>query len=81
MEILDIPEAQDTHACHIIGTRLRCLSLAGQLAEARRLHDIAKPIAARVSVLQRQSYLSGIAYLAVLGNEPERGIPEMRTTI
>ncbi|HEY0137680.1 MAG TPA: hypothetical protein VGB85_26525, partial [Nannocystis sp.] len=81
MAILDIPEAQDTHACHIIGTRLRCLSLAGQLAEARRLHDIAKPIAARVSVLQRQSYISGIAYLAVLGNEPERAIPETREAI
>jgi tetratricopeptide (TPR) repeat protein len=81
MEILDIPEAQDTHACHIIGTRLRCLSLAGQLAEARRLHDIAKPIAARVPVLQRQSYISGIAYLAVLGNEPERAIPETRQAI
>lgn len=81
MEILDIPEAQDTHACHIIGTRLRCLSLAGQLAEARRLHEVAKPIAARVSVLQRQSYLSGIAYLSVLGNEPERAIPETRDAI
>ena len=81
MEILDIPEAQDTHACHIIGTRLRCLSLAGQLVEARRLHDIAKPIAARVSVLQRQSYISGIAYLAVLGDEPERAIPETRQAI
>ena len=81
MEILELPEAQDTHACHIIGTRLRCLSLAGQLAEARRLHDVAKPIAARVSVLQRQSYISGIAYLAVLGNEPERAIPETRQAI
>jgi tetratricopeptide (TPR) repeat protein len=81
MEILEIPEAQDMHTCHIIGTRLRCLSLAGQLAEARRLHDIAKPLAARVSVLQRQSYISGIAYLAVLGNEPERAIPETRQAI
>jgi hypothetical protein len=81
MEILEIPEAQDTHACHIIGTRLRCLSLAGQLTEARRLHDSAKPLAARVSVLQRQSYISGIAYLAVLGNEPERAIPETRQAI
>jgi tetratricopeptide (TPR) repeat protein len=81
MEILEIPEAQDVHACHIIGTRLRCLSLAGQLAEARRLHDSAGPLAARVPVLQRQAYLSGIAYLAVLGNEPERAIPETRDAI
>lgn len=81
MEIVDLPEAQDMHTCHIIGTRLRCLSLAGQLAEARRLHDVAKPLAARVPALQRQSYISGIAYLAVLGNEPERAIPETREAI
>ncbi len=81
MEILDIPGVDDIYACHIIGTRLRGLSLAGQLTEARRLHEVAKPIAARVSVLQRQSYLSGIAYLAVLGNEPERAIPETRQAI
>jgi serine/threonine protein kinase/tetratricopeptide (TPR) repeat protein len=81
MEILDIPGVDDIHACHIIGTRLRGLSLAGQLSEARRLHEVAKPVAARVPVLQRQSYLSGIAYLAVLGNEPERAIPETRQAI
>ncbi len=81
MEILEIPEADDTYTCHIIGTRLRGLSLAGQLTEARRLHEVAKPIAARVSVLQRQSYISGIAYLSVLGNEPERAIPETRQAI
>ncbi|MFY0537978.1 protein kinase domain-containing protein [Nannocystis pusilla] len=56
-------------------------SLAGQLAEARRLHDQAKPLASRVSVLQRQAYISGIAYLAVLGNEPERAIPETRAAL
>ncbi|MCY1056398.1 protein kinase [Nannocystis sp. SCPEA4] len=81
MEILDLPEAQDHYVCHVVGTRLRCLSLAGQLAEARRLHDQAKPLAARVSVLQRQAYISGIAYLAVLGNEPERAIPETRAAL
>ncbi len=81
MEILDIEGAQDHYVCHVIGTRLRCLSLAGQLAEARRLHDQAKPLAARVSVLQRQAYISGIAYLAVLGNEPERAIPETRAAL
>jgi serine/threonine protein kinase/tetratricopeptide (TPR) repeat protein len=81
MEILDLPEAQDHYVCHVVGTRLRCLSLAGLLAEARRLHDLAKPIAARVSVLQRQAYISGIAYLAVLGNEPERAIPETRVAL
>lgn len=81
MEILDIEGAQDHYVCHVVGTRLRCLSLAGQLAEARRLHDEAKPLAARVSVLLRQAYISGIAYLAVLGNEPERAIPETRAAV
>lgn len=81
MEILDLPEAQDHYVCHVVGTRLRCLSLAGQLDEARTLHDQAKPIAARVSVLQRQAYISGIAYLSVLGNEPERAIPETRAAL
>ncbi|MDC0722143.1 serine/threonine-protein kinase [Nannocystis bainbridge] len=81
MEILDLPDAQDHYVCHVVGTRLRCLSLAGQLAEARRLHDEAKLLAERVSVLQRQAYISGIAYLAVLGNEPERAIPETRAAL
>jgi serine/threonine protein kinase len=81
MEIIDIPEAQDVDVTHIIGVRLRCLSLSGQLGEARRLHEMGKPIAARVPVVQRQSYLSGIAFLAVLGGDPERAIPETETAI
>jgi tetratricopeptide (TPR) repeat protein len=81
MEIIDIPDAQDVDVTHIIGVRLRCLSLSGQLGEARRLHEMGKPIAARVPVVQRQSYLSGIAFLAVLGGDPERAIPETQTAI
>ncbi|NVB37076.1 hypothetical protein G6O69_04485 [Pseudenhygromyxa sp. WMMC2535] len=81
MEILDIEEANDVDVCHIIGVRLRCLSLSGQLGEARRLHEMGKPIAARVAVNQRQSYLSGIAFLAVLGGDPERAIPETEDAI
>jgi serine/threonine protein kinase/tetratricopeptide (TPR) repeat protein len=76
MEILDLDDANDVDVCHIIGVRLRCLSLSGQLGEARRLHEMGKPIAARVPVVQRQSYLSGIAFLAVLGGDPDRAIPE-----
>lgn len=76
MEILDVEEASLVDKCHVLGVRLRCLSLSGQLGEARRLHEQAKPIAAQVPVVQRQSYLSGIAYLAVLGGDPERAIPE-----
>lgn len=81
MAILEVEDASLVDKCHIMGVRLRCLSLSGQLGEARRLHDIAKPIAARVPVVQRQSYLSGIAYLAVLGGDPERGIPETEQAI
>ncbi|KIG12224.1 serine/threonine protein kinase with Chase2 sensor [Enhygromyxa salina] len=76
MEILDLDDANDVDVCHIIGVRLRCLSLSGQLGEARRLHEMGKPVAARVPVVQRQSYLSGIAFLAVLGGDPDRAIPE-----
>jgi serine/threonine protein kinase/tetratricopeptide (TPR) repeat protein len=81
MEIVDIEDASATDKCHIMGVRLRCLSLSGQLGEARRLHDLAKPIAATVPVVQRQSYLSGIAYLAVLGGDPGRAIPEIERSI
>lgn len=81
MAIVDIPDAAATVKCHIIGVRLRCLSLSGQLGEARRLHDMAKSIAAKVPVVQRLSYLSGIAFLAVLGGEPSRAIPEIERSI
>lgn len=81
MEIVDNPDASDVSVCHIIGVRLRCLSVSGQLGEARRLHEMGKPIAARVPVVQRQSYLSGIAFLAVLGGDPERAIPETESAI
>jgi serine/threonine protein kinase/tetratricopeptide (TPR) repeat protein len=81
MEILDIPDAEDADVCHIIGVRLRCLSLSGQLGEARRLHERAKPIAARVPVVRRGSYLSGIAYLGTLGGEPDRAIAETEAAI
>ena len=81
MEILDVDDANDVDVCHIIGVRLRCLSLSGQLGEARRLHEMGKPIAARVPVVQRASYLSGIAFLAVLGGDPERAIPETEAAI
>ncbi len=76
MQIMEAPEATDGDISQIVGVRLRCLSLSGQLGEARRLHDMARPIAARVPVAHRGSYLSGIAFLAVLGGEPTRAIPE-----
>jgi tetratricopeptide (TPR) repeat protein len=81
MAIVDIPEASDADIIHIIGVRLRCLALSGQLGEARRLHEMAKPIAERVPVQHRQSYLSGIAFLAVLGGDPKRSIPESEQAV
>jgi tetratricopeptide (TPR) repeat protein len=81
MAVVDLEEASAVDKCHVVGVRLRCLSLSGQLGEARRLHDASKAIAAGVPVVQRQSYLSGIAYLAVLGGDPERAIPEMEAAL
>ncbi len=81
MEIVDLPTSSDVDVCHIIGVRLRCLALSGQLDDARQLHEMAKPIAARIRVAQRISYLSGVAYLAVLGEEPARGIPEIQMAV
>jgi serine/threonine protein kinase/predicted transcriptional regulator len=81
MEITEVDDAPDIDVCHIMGVRIRCLALAGQLGQARRLHELAKPIAQRVPVVQRQSYLSGVAFLAVLGGDPDRGVPETRNAI
>ena len=81
MKIVDYDNAGDADVMHIIGVRIRCLSLAGHFEWARELHDFAKPIAARVPVVLRRSYLSGIAFLAVLGGEPECAVPETRQAI
>lgn len=81
MEIVELQQASPTDKCHIIGVRLRCLSLSGQIGEARRLHELGMEIAPEVPVVQRQSYLSGIAYLAVLGGDPGRAIPETEAAI
>jgi len=81
MEIVDLEDASAIDKCHVIGVRLRCLSLSGQIGEARRLHEMGRPIAAQVPVLQRQGYLSGIAFLAVLGGDPGRAIAEIEASI
>jgi serine/threonine protein kinase/tetratricopeptide (TPR) repeat protein len=81
MEILELDAASPADKCNVVGVRLRCLSLSGQLGEARALHEMSKPIAAACPVLQRQSYLSGIAFLAVLGGDPQRAIPETEDAI
>jgi len=81
MEIIDLPDAQAVDKCHIMGVRLRCLAVTGQIREATKLHDMAKPIAATVPVAQRQSYLSGITYLASFSNDPDLAIPELELAI
>ncbi len=81
MAILDLPAVDDADKSHVVGVRLRCLALSGRLREAWELHQTARELAARVPVLRRQSYLSGIAYLGVFGGAPERVIPELETAI
>ena len=78
MKIFELPEAEESEVCNIVGVRLRCLSVAGHLDQARELHERSKAIAERVPVVLRQSYMSGIAFISVLGGEPKRGIPEMK---
>jgi serine/threonine protein kinase/DNA-binding MarR family transcriptional regulator len=81
MAIMELEGAEPTDIVHIVGVRLRCLSLSGQLGEGRKLHHRAKAIAANVPVVQRSSYLSGIAFLGALGHDPGRSIPEMKQSI
>jgi len=81
MEILDLPDADDVDVCHIIGVRIRYLSFAGRLDEAIKLHEIGKPIAARVPVVQRGTYLSAVAFLGLLGGDPKRALPETQAAV
>lgn len=81
MGIMNTESPSDSHVCHVLGVRLRCLSLSGQLGEARKLHDTGKSLAKNVPVAKRNSYLSGIAFLAVLSGDPERAIPEMEEAV
>ena len=81
MGIMKSEAPKDSHVCHVLGVRLRCLSLSGQLGEARKLHDTGKSFAKNVPVAKRNSYLSGIAFLAVLSGDPERAIPEMEEAV
>ena len=81
MGIMNSESPSDSHVCHVLGVRLRCLSLSGQLGEARALHDTGKSFAKNVPVAKRNSYLSGIAFLAVLSGDPERAIPEMEEAV
>jgi tetratricopeptide (TPR) repeat protein len=80
MEILDMEDPADVDVCDIIGVRIRCLTFAGEFEEANRLHEVGKAVAARVPVVQRQAYLSGISLLAST-TEPTLAIPELVTGI
>ncbi len=81
MAIVDEAEASDVVKSHVIGVRLRCLALAGRIQEGNELHARGREIAKRVPVVQRQTYLSGLAYLAVFGGDPSVAIDELREAI
>lgn len=81
MELVNLPDASIADKCHTIGVRLRCLSLAGRLDEARALHAQSRGVAEGCPVVQRQSYLSGVAFLGMLGGDPSLGIPEIEAAI
>lgn len=81
MQILDIPDAKDTDVCEIIGARLRCLAFSGQFEEAKRLLELARPIAARVPVTRRLSYISGLTFVAIFSATPTLAIPEIEASI
>lgn len=76
MEMLEMESPADVDVSNITGVRIRCLTFAGQFEEAKRLHELGKPIAARVPVVQRQAYLSGISLLAS-SFDPSLAIPEL----
>lgn len=63
MALLEIEGRSDSDAVKVMGVRIRTLTFAGRFDEARALHVEAKPVAARIPVVQRQSYLSGTATL------------------
>ncbi|TPV97229.1 MAG: hypothetical protein B7733_00605 [Myxococcales bacterium FL481] len=81
MQILDLPTANDADVCEIIGTRLRYLAFSGQLEEAQRLLTLARPIAARVPVTRRLSYISGLTFVAIFSANPNLAIPEIESSI
>ncbi len=81
LELLDMEEAEDVDKLAVIGVRIRSLSFAGRLAQARDLHARGKSIAERVPAVQRQTYLSGVAFLGILGGDPQEAIPEILQAI
>ena len=81
MQILDIPDAKDTDVCEIIGARMRYLAFSGQFEEAKRLLELGSPIAARVPVTRRLSYISGLTFVAIFSANPMLAIPEIEASI
>lgn len=81
MEMLSIDDAPPGDVCNVVGVRIRCLTFAGDFEEAIRLHDeIGRKVAARVPVVNRQSYLSGVALLAS-STDPTSAIEELSTAV
>jgi len=81
MELLAHERASDIDKVQVLGVGLRCLALVGRFEDAKQLHELGRAIAERCPVVHRQGYLSGVAYLAALSDEPERGIPETMAAI
>ncbi len=81
LAILDEPEVSDVVKSHVIGVRMRCLALAGRTKEGIELHERGREIARRVPVVQRQTYLSGVAYLAAFGGDPTIAVDELRDAV
>jgi tetratricopeptide (TPR) repeat protein len=79
--ILDVEGAPDVDVVQVLGARMRLLAFMGDFDEATALHEIARPIAARVPIPQKQSYLSGLSFLSTLSGEYERGLEELEEAI
>ena len=79
--ILDEEGAPDVDVVQVLGARMRLLAFMGDFEEAKALHEIARPIAERVPVPQKQSYLSGLSFLSTLSGEYERGLEELEEAI
>lgn len=81
IEILELREADDVDVTNIVGARIRLLSFVGDFDEAFRLHEHARPIAARVPVPLKQVYLSGLSFVSTLSGQFTRGLAELEEAI
>jgi tetratricopeptide (TPR) repeat protein len=81
IEILELDRADDVDVCNIVGVRIRCLAFLGEFEEAFRLREIGRPIAARLPLTKRRTYLSGMSFLCTLSGQYERGLEELEDVV